>query len=200
MKPYSFEHFVFVCDNVLPEEQRAELIRLFEADSSVQAGRVVDHLGQRMQSADKVTDDLVMVPKGPWESIYQTVHEAVAGFVRIYAEQSPALQVAPLVWPAYKLQRYAKGEGYLRWHFDALGPGAFERVLGLILYLNDVKQGGETQFYHQQMQINPVVGRGILFPAGWTHMHCGTVPISSAKYIISTFISFALDAPETPND
>lgn len=196
MRPYSFENFIFVCDEVLPSSQCAHLIDLFEQDARVQAGQVVDHLGKRTQSADKVSDDLVMAPEGPWAEHYQTLHQAVAGFVRVYAEQSPALQVAPLVWPAYKIQRYAKDKGYFRWHFDALGPGAFERVLGLILYLNDVETGGETQFYHQQVQVSPVAGRGILFPAGWTHMHCGTVPTSSAKYIISTFVSFALDADQ----
>lgn len=194
MKPHSFDNFIFVCDQVLPAALCDQLIRLFRKDERVQKGKVVDHLGQKQESVDKVSEDLIMAPEGVWQSPYHAVHEAVTAFVRAYAEQSPALQVAPLQWPAYKIQRYPRDKGYFRWHFDALGPGAFDRVLGLSLYLNDVKAGGETQFYHQQAQVAPLAGRGVLFPAAWTHMHCGAIPRSNAKFIISTFVSFALEA------
>lgn len=195
MRPHSFDDFILVCDQVLPQALCEQLIRLFRKDERVQAGQVVDHLGRKSASLDKVSEDLVMAPEGVWQAPYKAVHDAVTTFVSAYAEHSPALQVAPLQWPAYKIQRYPRDKGYFTWHFDALGPGAFDRVLGLIIYLNDVKVGGETQFYHQKKQITPVAGRGLLFPAAWTHMHCGVMPTSNSKFIISSFVSFSLAEP-----
>ena len=45
------------------------------------------------------------------------------------------------------------------------------RVLAWTLYLNDVKEGGETEFLHQSIRVPPVANRFIMWPAYWTHLH-----------------------------
>jgi hypothetical protein len=51
-----------------------------------------------------------------------------------------------------------------------------------------VDSGGETEFFHQQVKIPPRAGNLLIFPAGWNYMHCGQVPLSADKYVISSFI------------
>lgn len=194
MKVQSFEQFILVCDEVLPVSLCDTLMRLFREDDRVQTGKVVDFAGQRTNSADKLTDELPCDPEGVWREPHEHLHRAVTEFVLTYTEQSPAFRVAPVRWTGYKIKRYPHNKGYFKWHFDALGPGANDRVLGMILYLNDVQSGGETEFYHQGSRINPVKGRGVLFPAAWTHLHCGHVPTSSEKFVITSFVSFDLSA------
>jgi hypothetical protein len=108
--------------------------------------------------------------------------------------QFPSLQVFPLWWTGYKIQHYKKNEGHFKWHFDALGPGAWDRQLAMIIYLNSVEDGGETCFHRQNLRVKPVAGNALFFPTFWTHMHCGEIPRSEDKYVISSFVSFAIPA------
>jgi len=34
----------------------------------------------------------------------------------------------------------------------------------------------------------------LFFPTFWTHLHCGEVPKSGDKYVISSFVRFAIPA------
>jgi predicted 2-oxoglutarate/Fe(II)-dependent dioxygenase YbiX len=61
------------------------------------------------------------------------------------------------------------------------------RVLTFLWYLNDVSEGGETEFFGD-MKIMPEAGKLILFPANWTFPHCAKTPISSDKYIITGWL------------
>ncbi len=53
--------------------------------------------------------------------------------------------------------------------------------------------GGETAFYHQAREIRPRAGHAILFPTAWTHMHCGRVPETVNKYVVTSFFEFQRD-------
>ena len=59
--------------------------------------------------------------------------------------------------------------------------------LTYIWYLNDVIEGGETEFFGNY-KIKPEVGKLVLFPACWSFPHCGLMPISSNKYIITGWL------------
>lgn len=92
-------------------------------------------------------------------------------------------------------QRYEQGKGnYGYWHseiFPQLGENkALHRVLLFLIYLNDVEEGGETDFYYQDKSIKPKAGTMIVAPCGFTHTHRGNIPISSNKYVLTSWVSF----------
>lgn len=62
------------------------------------------------------------------------------------------------------------------------------KIMKFLWYLNDVDEGGTTEFFGGNLKIKPTAGKIILFPASWTFPHCGKIPISSDKYIISGWI------------
>jgi prolyl 4-hydroxylase len=182
---------IFYVRELVTTELCADLIGRFEVDPGRRPGLIVDERGGRgSQQHTKVSTDLEIPQGGSWAAAHAQLHQAVSLAVMSLAAQLPALQVLPLWWTGYKIQRYTRNEGYFRWHFDALGPGGWERQLALILYLNSVAEGGETSFHRQNVQVKPVAGDAVLFPTFWTHMHCGEVPRSGDKYIISSFVSF----------
>lgn len=93
------------------------------------------------------------------------------------------------------IQKYPKGKGnYGYWHSEIYpempNNNALHRVLLLLIYLNDVDEGGETDFYYQQQSIKPKAGTIVVAPCGFTHTHRGNVPISSDKYVIASWVSF----------
>ena len=184
---------IFIVENLISQELCGRCIELYLLDPHKHSGYTASVAGhQRLEDHVKVSTDLGIDPEGTWKPVFVELHAAVTAVVQSIAAQFTALQVAPLQCTGYKIQHYRKGEGHFRWHFDALGPGGWERQLAVIIYLNSVAEGGETSFHRQHLKVKPVAGRALFFPTFWTHMHCGEIPLSEDKYVISSFIRFVL--------
>jgi Rps23 Pro-64 3,4-dihydroxylase Tpa1-like proline 4-hydroxylase len=85
------------------------------------------------------------------------------------------------------VQRYIQNEGKYVYHndFHIDKKNNMYRQLTYVFYLNDVIEGGETEFFNGEISIKPQCGKLIIFPSSWTFPHCGKMPISSNKYIIT---------------
>ncbi|MGL5391092.1 MAG: 2OG-Fe(II) oxygenase [Shewanella sp.] len=93
------------------------------------------------------------------------------------------------------IQKYQKDKGgYPHWHSEQFPQNghneALHRVLLYMFYLNDVPEGGETEFYYQQRSIRPKKGTMVIAPAGFTHSHRGNMPRSGDKYIVTSWVMF----------
>jgi len=87
-----------------------------------------------------------------------------------------------------KVQRTNVGQGYHVWHCEHGSQSSCRRLLFYILYLNDVDEGGETEFLYQKKRYKPEQGTLIIAPAGYTHTHRGNPPFSNDKYIITGWV------------
>lgn len=190
MRLLSDRDFIVHFSQVLDAETCGALIEAFERSPDVHDGRVfhMDHGEQH--SPDKVSFDLAIPTEGLFAPLHERVHVAVSQAIGEILPLYPGLQVDPLGSTGYKIQKYRKNEGHFHWHVDSFGPLAETRLLALILYLNDVDEGGETEFHHQARRVQPRTGEAILFPTAWTHMHRGAIPLSGDKYVISSFFRF----------
>ena len=90
-----------------------------------------------------------------------------------------------------KIQKTKKGEGYHKWHSEMMDAVSRNRFIVISLYLNTVDKGGETEFLHQSLRVEPVKNRFVMFPATYTHVHRGNPPLSGSKYIITGWVEFA---------
>ncbi len=90
-----------------------------------------------------------------------------------------------------KMQKTRPSEGYHNWHCES-GSSLYDRttILAWMVYLNDVEDGGETEFLYQSVRVPPVQGRFICWPAGWTHIHRGNPPLKGVKYALTGWINF----------
>ena len=82
-----------------------------------------------------------------------------------------------------KVQRTLSGEGYHTWHCEQDGKFNDTRIMTWSLFLNDVKEGGETEFLKQGIRIKPEAGMFAFWPGAFMYQHRGNPPISGAKYI-----------------
>ena len=89
-----------------------------------------------------------------------------------------------------KIQKYKPSQGYHVWHCDAANIQTSRRMMVSTLYLNTVKNGGETEFLHQSMRVPAVQGTLALFPTTWTHPHRGNPPLEGNKYIMNSWLEF----------
>ena len=89
-----------------------------------------------------------------------------------------------------KIQKTVPGGGYHVWHSEDAGVLFRDRLLVFILYLNDVEEGGETEFLYLHKRVKPKTGRLLIWPAGFTHTHRGNPPLKGSKYIITGWVEF----------
>jgi hypothetical protein len=186
---------VFYVRELISGDLCRTLLELYERDPNKHPGFTASPAGERQLQADvKISTDLDVGTEGEWAAAFADLHAAVTRVTLSLAAHFPSLQVAPLRCTGYKIQHYRRDEGQFRWHFDAFGPGGWDRQIAMVLYLNCVAEGGETCFHRQNLKIKPVAGDAIFFPTFWTHMHCGEVPKSEDKYVVSSFIRFEIPA------
>jgi hypothetical protein len=187
VKPLSF---IYEVTPGLPADVCVEAIRRFEACTDQQyAGRI----GQAGEEAPDVkrSTDLRISGREDWHDLDRTLSQQLTRAFNAFAGEFPFFAANSFKDTGYNLQRTLPGE-YYHWHVDS-GPGTFsERQLVAIWYLNDVPgPGGETEFPLQGLSIRPEQGKLVLFPPFWTHVHRGVTLREGAKYIVTTWISFA---------
>ena len=91
------------------------------------------------------------------------------------------------------VQYYKPNEGFYPWHterYDNSYPNT-ARHLVFMTYLNDVDDGGETEFYYQELKVKPRKGLTLIWPADWTHTHRGITSPTQDKYIVTGWFSYA---------
>jgi len=95
------------------------------------------------------------------------------------------------------IQKYKQDEGGYFYYHSEIYPhpkdkenDALHRKLLWMFYLNDVEEGGETEFYHQQLTTKPKQGSLVIAPAGFTHTHRGNMPKSNDKYIFTSWVLY----------
>jgi hypothetical protein len=90
----------------------------------------------------------------------------------------------------YTIRSYKKNDGKFDLHVDQSYGGTVSRIFAIIIYLNDVEVGGETEFPHYNIKVSPKKGTVLVFPCNYLFPHKGNVPISNDKYIATAFINY----------
>jgi hypothetical protein len=89
-----------------------------------------------------------------------------------------------------KIQKTKIGGGYHIWHCENSKMKSRNRILAFMAYLNDVVEGGETEFLYQKCRFKPERNTMLVWPAQFTHVHRGNPPLSNDKYIITGWVEY----------
>ena len=121
------------------------------------------------------------------DHFYQGIHSAY----EMYAEKYDILNRLSQHTPkGMSIQRTGPHQGYHVWHCEAGCNSTATRVLAYTLYLNNIEQGGETEFLYQGIKCKPETGKVLLFPSGFTYPHRGNPIYEGYKYIITGWYTF----------
>lgn len=92
----------------------------------------------------------------------------------------------------FRIQHYEPNGGFFKWHTERSNnkDPYSSRHLVFMTYLNDVTDGGETEFYHQGIKIKPEKGLTLIWPADWTFTHRGVASPTQEKYIVTGWYSY----------
>ena len=116
------------------------------------------------------------------------IGSAFESYVREY--QGVTNSADPVSSWTCKIQKTTAGGGYHVWHCEHDGRLFGSRLLLVMCYLNDVEEGGETEFLYQSRRIKPKQGTIVICPSSFTHTHRGNPPLTGDKYMINGWIEF----------
>jgi hypothetical protein len=182
---------IYVKPNVLEKSFCNHLIDKFEKDGRSHPG-VIDR-NSTVDPSIKKTTDLHISRYPEWKEEDKILYDSLNSNLDDYFFRLVSLN-SSLGLPGednyqdtgYMIKRYHPDD-YYHWHHDhAIDNGKF-RVLTFIWYLNDVKQGGHTEFI-DGTKIKPKCGSLLFFPSTWTFVHRGTSPINQNKYICTGWL------------
>jgi hypothetical protein len=124
----------------------------------------------------------------------QYVCEYLQRRAEAYIEKYPACNKGDpwQVLDGVNLQYYPPGGGFHAWHTERMSCNdpMSSRHLVFMTYLNDVTDGGETEFLHQGIKIKPEKGLTIIWPTDWTFTHRGVVSTTQEKWIVTGWYNY----------
>lgn len=188
---YSFKEFVGIYENSFTKKECDNTIELFEKYHKLNYTYSRPH-GNFSKDDTSINVDPTIELDWNLEFISEFHNRFYNYIYPLYNYQYPILQNLGKHGLKYiKVQKTCPTQGYHTWHCEHNSSCITQnRILSWILYLNDVKEGGETEFLYQSLRFKPKAGTFILFPAHFTHIHRGNPPLSDVKYIATGWIEF----------
>ena len=140
------------------------------------------------EGVHKVSTD-VSIMSGNNNPIVHMYMAEVVKAVKIYGEKY-GLSMQVLLKEVINIQHYAPNEGFFGWHCERTFYTSHQRALVFMTYLNDVTDGGETEFYWQKVKTKPIKGKTVIWPTDFTHLHRGIPSPTQHKYIATGWMNY----------
>tara|TARA_R110000796_G_scaffold85850_1_gene186061 strand:- start:477 stop:1067 length:591 start_codon:yes stop_codon:yes gene_type:complete len=192
-KTVNINNFIGIYDNYITEEECKKAIKIFEKQNdfnntlnrqSIERASVLHKQDQHyFASPDNINIW--------WDDLKTIIFNFDIAF-KHYCEATGANDIYgdPFHFTNLKIQKTLPTEGYHVWHIEhGKGYSNEPRAFVFSVYLNDVEDGGETEFLHFSKRIKPKTGRIVIWPAGFPYVHRGNPPLSGEKYILTSWMN-----------
>lgn len=169
-KEYLHQDFIMVWDDIIPSDFCDWLVTYLN-NSNYLNPRSNNYLSDKQVEMHNFS---------PGEADY--LQMLVNGCALEYVNKYPYLKAFPYTSSCVLLQQTNPKEGYHAFHAEDSTWNNQLRTLAWMVYLNDVDDGGETEYLYQQLKVKPKQGRVVIWPGSFTHIHRGNPPMSE-KFI-----------------
>ena len=191
------DNSIYVAKIKFPDKFCDELIELFDHRAKHTPSKVEVSFTQANHPLDRKDLSTFVDTRVPSDNDFDLLQELgsielsnevnlhLTDAVREYYELFPSLKNVGIRSIRQKLQKTVKGGGYHIWHYEQMSVNTGNRILVWTIYLNDVEEGGETEFLYQSKRVKAKKGDICIFPAQFNYTHRGNPPLSGDKYIIT---------------
>ena len=176
--------FIYIQKDALPKSFCNNVIQKFELDDRKRQGQV----GSGVRLEIKRSCDLSITGKEDWvsydEAFFKSLNNALKEYLKFIPQEFIEFKALGRFEDdtGYQIQKTQPGDYYI-WHHDQTKT----RLVTFIWYLNDIKDGGYTEFI-DGTRIQPEAGKLIIFPATWDFLHRGVSPKTETKYICTGWV------------
>ena len=192
-KTVSINNFIGVYDNYITKEECDKAIKLYEDQNKF--NNTVNRIGGEQASILQKQDQQFFAAETNIDVWWEELKPMMFNFdiaLKHYIENTGASDAygVPFHFTCLKIQKTLPTEGYHVWHIEhGKGFDNEPRAFVFSVYLNDVEDGGETEFLHFSKRVKPKTGRIVIWPAGFPYVHRGNPPLSGEKYILTSGFS-----------
>lgn len=184
---------IWTADGYMLDKQCDELIEFFETKSKDQK-TVTRAISEGTNDVQKKDEAISLTSKSledehtyVCKNLLMNLNTLVRMYIKEYGLNT--MLDGEVFYDIVKVQKTLPGEGYHLWHFEKGSTiGTANRFLAWTLYLNDIEEGGETEFLYQKLRVKPKKGRFAIWPAGFPYVHRGNPPLQDVKYIATSWI------------
>ena len=201
--------FIFRKEKSIPDDLCDAYIETFETcpASYRHRGVVSNEKDGVYQDKDiKLSTDISFTPNMETDSFWgdkvsytvNTLYDAMLEFRSRYHVAFNNIDIFK-VGNVFNMQKYEPGEAYYKYHCERAGMRHSNRILVWMIYLNNVYDGGETEFFYYHHYEPARKGTLLIWPTDWTHLHRGILSNTENKYILTGWYTF-LTAEEKENE
>lgn len=191
-KTVNVDNFIGIYDNYITEEECNKAIKLFEQQDKF--NRTVNRIGGEKASILEKQDQQFFAAHNNIDIWWSSLKPMILNFDMAWKHYikntgaDDAYQV-PFHFTSLKIQKTLPTEGYHIWHIEhGHGYDNEARAFVFSIYLNDVEEGGETEFLHFSRRVKAKKGRIVIWPAAFPYLHRGNPPLSGEKYILTSWM------------
>ena len=189
----NINNFIGVYDNYILKEMCDDAIDLYEDQNKF--NRTVNRIGGENASVLSKQDQQLFMDPYNLDIWWEHLKPLMVNFELAWSHYikntgaDNAYDGGPFNFTNLKIQKTLPTEGYHVWHVEhAKAYEASARAFVFSVYLNDVEEGGETEFLHFSKRVKPKTGRIVIWPAGFPYLHRGNPPLSGKKYILTSWM------------
>ena len=169
-----------------------DLIKYYEQSNNKQEGMVsLNGIPSVDKSVKASTDVRIGLDSKDTKILnyYKELQKITSSYIKQY-KYCDEKQAEWNITEDWLIQKYNPTEGYFLKHFEKTGGVNVNRHLVFMTYLNDVDDGGETEFYYQKLKIKPETGLTLIWGSDWTFTHNGITSPTQTKYIATGWFSY----------
>ena len=171
-----------------------KIVSFFEENKDLQSqGAVGDGVDEKI----KKSTDITIYPNNFKEEIFFLFKDFLNSLnlcYQDYRETYPFLKkfIKKVDLGYFNIQKYLPGGHFAELHSERTSLQNLHRLFAWMTYLNDVDDGGTTDFDYFDIKVKPEKGKTLIWPAEWTHAHTGSILKSGKKYIITGWMHFGI--------
>ena len=184
-------HFIG-CWNLENNKLCNEITNFFENNKNLQKqGKTSSGKDLQVKSRIDIPVYPIDLKKPKFEILKKYINELHKCFLD-YQNQWPFLKamLKTVYIPSFNIQKYSRGDHFASLHSERTSLDTLHRLFAWMTYLNDVDDGGQTNFSHYGIKIKPETGKTLIWPAEWTHAYAGEILKNGTKYIVTGWIHF----------
>jgi len=177
-------NWIGIYDNALTSEECKFIIDEFEKNPEKGPGMIIgaDGVDKIDKSVKDSTDSIIPFNEGT--DLATLIGKNLFGGIQNYRKDYPSVDLVSswVLFPFFNIQKYLPGQGFHLPHCETDNKNS-PRILAWMFYLNTLTDGGETRFPGYDLDVKPVEGRLVIWPAYFTHIHHGIPSPTQTKYI-----------------
>ncbi len=178
--------FIVAYPRALSAEVCRGIIEKFEGDRRKRASKTASGTS----GAGRSGEQLDMAGHAEWAELKKIVTDKTIECLHDYAKRFSSLEFIlkseEITLSPPVIERVEPGQGF-DWHIDSGPLGTARRFLSALTYLNDIDEGGKTEFPLQGAALRPEQGTIVMFPPFWLFPHRGAPPTTATKYKMTAY-------------